>query len=157
MVTGSRIMSPAEIARARRGDWNACTVDDPAHRLDGCKRLVDPAAKGNAGRAAARVADGLTLAWDGDMDGAIAAFGAAIDIEPRLAIAYLNRGLAYQRNDDSARALADFDKAVRYAPLAARGYFHRSLALRLKGDARRAAADESRAIELDSRYEALFD
>ncbi len=76
---------------------------------------------------------------------------------PGWPLAYLNRGLAYRREGEDARALADFDKAVRYAPLAARGYYHRSVALRRQGDARRAGADERRAVELDSRYEALFD
>ncbi len=154
VVTGSRITRPA---LAWRGDWNACTVNDPSRSLEGCRRLVDPAAKGTAGRAAARVADGLARAWQGDMDGAVAAFGAAIEIDPRMAFAYLNRGLAYQRNGETGRAIADFNQAVRHAPSQARGYYHRSVALREAGDARRAAADETRAVDLDSRYEALFD
>jgi len=157
VVSGSRRRSPAEAARARRGDWNACTVDDPDRSLDGCKRLINPAEKGAAERAAAHVSDGLALAWDGDNDGAIEAFGAAIALDPRMAFAYLNRGLAYRQQGEAARAMADFDKAVRYAPSQARGYYHRSIALREKGDKRRAAADESRAVELDSRYESLFD
>lgn len=149
VVTGSAIRAPV-----RRGDWNACTVNDPRRSLDRCKGLVDPAAKGAAGRAAAHVADGLSLAWQGDYDGAIAAFDQAIVLQPRLAFAYLNRGLAQQRNGDLDRAIADLDRAVRYAPNA-RGYYNRGQLFCQRGDTRRATLDEARAVELDSRYEAV--
>ena len=150
VVTGSATRLPA-----RRGDWNACTVNDPNRDLSGCRRLVDPGAKGPAGRAAARLADGLSLAWQGDYDGAITAFDQAIELQPRLSFAYLNRGLTYQRRGEIDRAIADLDRAVRYAPNAARGYYNRSLLLRQRGDTRRASADEGRAIDLDARYDAV--
>jgi hypothetical protein len=149
VVTGSAIRAPV-----RRGDWNACTVNDPGRSLTRCKGLVDPAAKGPAGRAAAHVADGLSLAWQGDYDRAIAAFDQAIALQPRLAFAYLNRGLARQRNGDLGRAIADLDQAVRNAPNA-RGYYNRGQLFRQRGDTRRAALDEARAVELDARYEAV--
>jgi tetratricopeptide (TPR) repeat protein len=148
MVTGSRVNPKA----ARRGDWNACTVDDPRRSLDACRRLADPAARGAAGRANARLSSGLALAWEGDFEGAIAAFGQAIEIAPRSSSAYLNRGLARRRGGDLDGALADLDRAVRYAPSAARTYYNRSLVLRQKGDVRRARADEARAVELDEDY-----
>jgi len=152
VATGARKSS----AQAdERGDWNACTVDDPSRSLGRCRDLVDPAAKDAAGQAAAHVADGLSLAWKGELDRAIRAFGRAIEIAPQSSFAYLNRGLAYRRSGDPDRALADLDRAVRYAPRAARGYYHRSLLLRQQGDIRRAQADENRAINLDRRYAAI--
>jgi hypothetical protein len=154
IVTGSRTGSAALY---RRGDWNACTVADPAQSLDGCKRLVDPGAKGATGRADARLATGLSLAWEGDMEGAIAAFDQAIALRPGFAFAYLNRGIAYQRNGDLDRALLDLNRSIRYAPDAARGYLHRSLILREKGDRRRAQADAARAIQIDFRYRAVLE
>ena len=152
VVTGIRA-SPQKAAG--RGDWNACTLNDPKRDLSGCGSLINPGAKGSAGQAAARVADGLSLGWRGDMDGAISAFDQAISLQPRLSIAYLNRGLAWQRKGDLGRAIADLDLAVRYAPGAARGYYNRSLVLRDQGDARRASADEARAVDLDPDYEAV--
>jgi hypothetical protein len=152
VVTGSRRTGRKP---AGRGDWNACTVNDPVQSLSGCRKLVDPGAKGPAGRAAARVADGLSLAWQGDFDGAIAAFDQAIDIAPRSSFAYLNRGLAHQRRGELDRAIADLDQAVRYAPGAARGYYNRSVLLHQRGDARHAAVDEDRAVDIDTRYEAV--
>lgn len=139
-----------------RGDWNACTVNDPVHRLDACRKLFDPGAPGPAGRAAAHLADGLALAWAGDLDGAIARFDQAVAQSPRLAFAYLNRGLAYERKGDVAKAMADLDRAVRHAPGAARNYYNRSLLLRRLGDDVRADADADRAIELDARYRAVI-
>jgi tetratricopeptide (TPR) repeat protein len=147
-VTGSRV-------GAMRGDWNECTVDDPGRSLAGCRHLIDPAAKGVGGRAAAHLADGLTLAWRGELDAAITAFDRAIEIAPRSSIAYLNRGLAHRRNGDTDRALTDLDRAVRNAPRSARAYYNRSLVLRQQGADSRAEADEKRAVTLDPRYLAV--
>jgi hypothetical protein len=155
IITASRSTRPA--ASYRRGDWNACTVNDPGETLDGCKRLVDPGAKGAAGQAAAHVSEGLSRAWHSDLDGAVSEFDAAIALQPRLAIAYLNRGLAYQRLGEPDRALADLNRAVRYAPYAARNYYARSLYFRQKGDIDRARADEERAAERDARYRAVVE
>ena len=173
MVSGSRIAAPAlapsadalaaegaivatgSRAAAPRGDWNQCTVDDPGRSLAGCRHLVDPAATGAAGRAAAHLADGLTLAWQGELADAITAFDRAIAIAPRYSFAYLNRGLAHRRNGDLDRALADLNRAVRSAPRSARAYYNRSLVLRQQGAKARAQADEKRAVALDSRYAAV--
>jgi tetratricopeptide (TPR) repeat protein len=134
-----------------RGDWNACTVNDPRQSLAGCARLVRPSEKSAVGRADADVADGLARAWRGDIRGAITAFDRAIEAAPRHGFAYLNRGLAYQRLGDLQRALADLNHAVRYSPNA-RSYYNRSLLLRQQGNVRGARNDEQRAIELDPRY-----
>jgi tetratricopeptide (TPR) repeat protein len=135
------VVTAAKRESIRRGDWNACTVDDPARSLANCRR-----------QASGQIADGLSLAWEGDTDGAIAAFDQAITRSPRSSAAYLNRGLAHRRNGDSDQALSDLDKAVRYAPEAARAYYSRSLVLRDRGENRRADADQNRAILLDPRY-----
>lgn len=155
VVSGARSASPRAVSR--RGDWNACTVDDPEQNLRSCRRLVNPAAKGSAGAAAAHVADGLALGWRRDWERAIGAFDQAIALDPDMAFAYLNRGLAYQHKGDLARAAADLDQAVRHAPRAARGYYHRSIIRRLRGDARGAEADAERAGDLDPRYDAVPD
>jgi tetratricopeptide (TPR) repeat protein len=153
VVTGTR--RTALTRTAGRGDWNACTVNDPDRSLSGCGKLVDPNAKGPAGRAAAHLAAGLSQAWQGDFDGAIVAFDQAIAIDPRSSFAYLNRGLAYQHEGEPDLALADLDRAVKYASGAARGYYNRAQLRRQRGDTRRAEADEDRAVNLDLRYQAV--
>ncbi len=149
---------PAAMARARTDDrstvdqaaWNACTINDPARSLSACRQLIKPGAKGSEGRAAAHLADGLSLAWQGDIDRAIAALDRAIAIAPKMSAAYLNRGLAYQRQGDTRRALSDLDQAVRLAPRMAQGYYSRSQVLRQRGDVARANADRARAMALDA-------
>ena len=134
--------------RVERGDWNACTVNDPRQSLKSCRGLGNARAKGTGGR----LAEGLDRAWKGDVDGAIAAFDQAIASTPRSATAYLNRGMAWQRAGNMNRALADLDQAIRLDPDAARGYYHRSVVLRRLGNVKRARQDERRAIQLDPDY-----
>jgi Tfp pilus assembly protein PilF len=147
VVTGSRVRRAAPAAAAFE---NSCTLDDPTHSLAACGRQVDPGRSGTAGRADARIADGLTRAWQGDLDGARAAFDQAIALDPHRPLAWLNRGLARQRSGDMDGALADLDRAVRLAPDDARTYHARAQLLRQRGDARRATTDERRAAELDA-------
>jgi len=152
VVTGSRVVARGT---PRRGDWNACTVNDPSRALSRCKKLAIGGAKAARAQADAHLSDGLERAWQGDLDGAITAFDEAIAVAPDLSVAYLNRGLAFDRQGDGARAIADLDRAIRHAPQSARAYYNRSLLLRKQGDTKRADADERRAINLDARYQAV--
>lgn len=149
VVTGTRVSKPP-----RRGDWNACTVNDPSRTLSKCKKLANKGAKDVRAQADAHLSDGLKHAWEGDLDEAIVAFDQAIAVAPDLSVAYLNRGLAYDRQGESTRAIADLDRAIRHAPGSARAYYNRSLILRKQGDTRRADVDERRAISLDDSYQA---
>lgn len=161
VVTGSRAslgysrVAPAE--PRRQINWNPCTVDASEHSMAECGALIDPGAEGDKGRAAARVADGLAQAWRGDLSGAIDDFSAAIKSQPRLAIAYLNRGLTYRRLGDKRRALADLNKAVRLAPRMAQAYYNRALIRRDAGDTGGADADFERAGEIDATYRPSLD
>lgn len=149
VVTGTRVSKPP-----RRGDWNACTVNDPSRTLSKCKKLANKGAKDVRAQADAHLSDGLKHAWEGDLDEAIVAFDQAIAVAPDLSVAYLNRGLAYDRQGESTRAIADLDRAIQHAPRSARAYYNRSLILRKQGDTRRADVDERRAISLDDSYQA---
>lgn len=158
-VGGEVIVTGTRIARSKpvgRGDWNACTVNDPGRALSRCSKLAGKAAKSVRGEADAQLSEGLKQAWAGNTDDAIAAFDAAIALAPDLAVAYLNRGLAYDRQGDSEQALADLDRAVRLSPKSARTYYNRSVLLRKYGNDKRAAADEQQAINLDPRYQAIL-
>ncbi len=151
VVTGTRLPR-ARSKAARRGDWNACTVEDPQQSLSDCKRLVNPDRKGISGAAAKKLAEGLERAWQGDLSGAIAAMDEALALKPKFAFAYLNRGIAHAREGDLDKAASDLDLAVRYAPHAARGYYHRSVVKRMRGDAPGAKEDAAQAEALDPRY-----
>ena len=153
VVTGARVGSAKS---DRRGDWNACTLNDPGRAVSKCRKLASRASKAVRGEADAQLSSGLEQAWKGNLAGAIAAFDQAIAVAPELSVAYLNRGLAYDRQGKSAAALSDLDKAVQYAPRSARAFYNRSVILRKQGDTRRAARDEERAISLDPDYQAVI-
>ena len=152
VVTGTRISARGAL---RRGDWNACTVNDPSRALARCKKLATEGTQAVRAQADALLSDGLERAWEGDLEGAIKAFDQTIAVAPDLSVAYLNRGLAYDRQGESKAAIADLDRAVRHAPQSARAYYNRSLLLRKQGDTKRADVDEQRAINLDARYQAV--
>jgi hypothetical protein len=164
VVTGTRVARPnlqsasplavveprtaAKAARAaaarppRRGDWNACTLDDPRRSLAGCRVPPD-------------TAGALEQAWKGDREGALRALDSAIAASPRSSQAYLNRALLRRRSGELEGALADLDRAVRFSPGAARYYYQRSLVRRQLGDSARARSDEARAVELDPSYSSV--
>lgn len=147
VVTSNRRTGPV-----RRGDWNACTINDPRQDLAACRRQLGRGARAPSGDAAARIADGLQQAWQGDLARAVGAFDQAIAADPKSSVARLNRGLAHARLGNLDRAIADLDEAVRQAPRMARNYYNRSLLLRQRGDERRARSDAQRAVDLDPSY-----
>jgi tetratricopeptide (TPR) repeat protein len=65
-----------------------------------------------------------------------------------LALAYYNRGLAYNQKGDPDRAIADFNKVIELNPNFAPAYGARGSAYETKGDPDRAIADYRKATEL---------
>ena len=86
-----------------------------------------------------------------DFDRAIADYDQAIKLDPKYALAYLNRGLLWQAKKDHDRAIADFDQAIRLAPDNAAAGNARGLIFDLKGEFDRAIADFDRAIALEPK------
>jgi tetratricopeptide (TPR) repeat protein len=72
------------------------------------------------------------------------------------AIAFNNRGFAYQDKKDFARAIADYTAALRLDPDMALVYLNRAFAYKEKGDFDRALADGDRALELDPENRLLL-
>src|SRR4029077_9527078 len=81
----------------------------------------------------------------GDHDGAIADYNRAIELNPKYAGAYNNRGLAKQARGlssclareakgDLDGAIADYDRAIELDPKLAISYHNRVLAQKAKGD-----------------------
>ena len=123
---------------------DACTIDDPRRQLDLCRDTIDPGRPGREGRAAARIADGLLRAWQGDLAGAVAAFDQAIAIAPGSSIAYLNRGLVRQRRGDLDGAIVDLDRAVANAPNSSQALDRQARMLLGRGDTTRAKSGPRR-------------
>jgi tetratricopeptide (TPR) repeat protein len=85
-----------------------------------------------------------------DLEGAIADFSRAININPEYADGYNNRGWAYYRQGEYETAIVDYTRAIELDPESAGAYIiSQGLARYAQGDLEGAIADFSRAIELD--------
>jgi Tetratricopeptide repeat len=153
VVTGSRRSRENPV---KRGDWNACTVNDPKRAPGRCRTLARKAPKAVRSQTEIHLSDGLKQAWNGDLDKAISAFDAAIALAPDLTAAYLNRGLVYDWQGKREAAIADLNRAVLLSPKLARVYYNRSVLLRKYGDSQSADDDEQQAINLDPLYHAIL-
>jgi len=87
----------------------------------------------------------------GDVDGAIADYTRALEIDPRFREAYSNRGLAWSRRADFEGAIADFTAALRIDPRYVDALLNRGAALCGRGDLRGALADADEALRLSPR------
>ncbi|MDO9530397.1 MAG: tetratricopeptide repeat protein [Syntrophales bacterium] len=83
---------------------------------------------------------------------AIVAFTKTLEITPRYAGAYYNRGTAWAMKGDYDRAIVDFNRALEIDPRCAKAYYNRGIAWADKGDFNRAIADYTKALEIDPRY-----
>lgn len=89
----------------------------------------------------------------GDHRGAIEDASRAIDLDPHMAEAYFNRGVAYGRLREWARAESDYAEALRLAPKLGNGMAHNNLGSALMAQGKLDAAIESfsKALELNPR------
>jgi tetratricopeptide (TPR) repeat protein len=92
--------------------------------------------------------------WEdaGDFDKTIADYTKAIEINPKDAIAFNNRGNAWYRKGDYDKAIADYTKAIEINPKDAIAYYNRGFAWDKKGYFDKAIADYTKAIEIDPKY-----
>jgi Zn-dependent membrane protease YugP/Flp pilus assembly protein TadD len=91
---------------------------------------------------------GNLLTAQGEIAKAIAAYSQAIRVDPRLVVAYVNRGRAYSligRLDD---ALADLNNAIRLCPTSAEAYGFRGSVRRCRKEYDAALADYDEAVRL---------
>jgi tetratricopeptide (TPR) repeat protein len=91
-----------------------------------------------------------------DYDRAIDRFGRSIEENPREAVAYSNRGIAYAAKGDHGRAVADFSQAIRLTPGLAAPHVHRGNAYAAQGEYGRAIADYTDALGIDPRLAAAY-
>jgi tetratricopeptide (TPR) repeat protein len=71
-----------------------------------------------------------------------------------LAVAYNNRGSAYDDNGIAANAMKDFNQAIKIKPGYAEAYYNRSFAYEKKGNLTKALVDIEKAVRLqpDDKY-----
>jgi tetratricopeptide (TPR) repeat protein len=85
----------------------------------------------------------------GDLDGAIAEYHKAIEIDPGLDLAHNNLGATLRRKGDLDRAIAKFKTAIALAPRYALAHYNLGSALHEKRDLDGAIAAYQKAIEFD--------
>ncbi len=77
------------------------------------------------------------------------AFTKAIELDPKYAVAYCDRGYAYFILGDNQQAIKDYDRAIQLNPQAAIFYYYRGVYYGKLGNYQQAIRDYDRAIELD--------
>jgi tetratricopeptide (TPR) repeat protein len=96
-------------------------------------------------------ADDRSVCGQGTGDEAIAACTRYLTLNPNDAVAYDNRGYAYNGKGDYDRAIADFDQAIRLNPKDAHAYSDRGAIYNKKGEYDRAISDLDQAIRFDPK------
>ena len=132
---------------ANDSDWAECGRAD-ARAIAACTRIIQSGDEDQTNLGTAYNNRGVGYASINQLDGAMADYNIAIELNPGLAEAYTNRGLAYG-NDDYERAIVDFNRTIRLKPTYATAYAGRCGAYVNKGDLDRAIADCSIALQLE--------
>src|SRR5262245_21698212 len=88
---------------------------------------------------------------------AIADYGQAIERDPKRAMSYNNRGLAFAAKGDFDKALADFSEAVKLNPEFAEAFLNRATVYRAKDDLEHARQDLETALRLNPQLASAKD
>ena len=95
--------------------------------------------------------DTRAITWieKGNFDKALADFNKVVELYPKNALAYINRGSLRLDRDEIGKALEDFNQAIELAPRYALAYIGRGDASFKRNEFDEAIVDYDRAIELD--------
>jgi tetratricopeptide (TPR) repeat protein len=110
-------------------------------------------ARSSQERAIEAVNQGVETAAREDFDQAVSHFSEAIRLNPGLAEAYYNRGLAFGRKGALDEEIADYTDAIRLKPDFAGAYHNRGVAYEEKGEKSRAEEDFVQAERLGYKAE----
>jgi len=95
--------------------------------------------------------EGSTKQNQGDLDGAFADYSRAIQLDPKFALAFYNRGLIWETRNNVEEAIADYDQSLDLNPQLASAYYHRGSVKMEKSDLDGAIADYTRALDLNPK------
>ena len=87
----------------------------------------------------------------GDIDGAMADYNKAIQLDPQYLAAYLSRGFTRESRRDLDGAMADYNRAIEINPRYALAYSYRGSLRDSRDDHNGAMADFTKIIEIDPR------
>jgi tetratricopeptide (TPR) repeat protein len=129
-----------------------------AGRYDAALQQLEGARSSGASPAGVENLRGLSFLLAGDLPKALLSFDRALELEPGMAEARLNRGIALLRAEQPAKATADLEKlaADESSPLRADAAYHNAIALDRLGLAADAERWLERAQQLDPRLDAAL-
>jgi tetratricopeptide (TPR) repeat protein len=84
----------------------------------------------------------------GKSDLALSDYNQALNINPRLALAYSNRGVLYRQQGKSDLALSDYNQALNINPRLAEAYYNRGVLYYYRLEREKAIRDLRQAAEL---------
>jgi|GEM_PF-1069031 len=102
------------------------------------------------------LAEGKDAFEKGDWDAAIVAFSQVLNIDPKQAIAYYDRGMAKSNKGELNGAISDFSQAISLDPKMTEAYFSRGEAKAMQKDVDAAIADYTQAINIDPKMAIAF-
>jgi tetratricopeptide (TPR) repeat protein len=86
----------------------------------------------------------------------ISDFTQALEINPRLAMAFYNRGTAYGKKGQYDQAISDFNKALEINPRYAEAYYSRGIAYYFKREYGKSWEDVGKAQSLGYQIDPKF-
>ncbi|MGB8689603.1 MAG: tetratricopeptide repeat-containing serine protease family protein [Microcoleus sp.] len=95
---------------------------------------------------------GVNRFYQGDFQGAIAAYDRAIQLNPNYAAAYFNRAETLLNSEDSKRALEDLNQGLRISPNNVEALLIRGSARQQLGDDQGATDDWNQVVRINPRY-----
>jgi len=129
---------------------------DAAGAAEDLKHTGQPESEESQPRSDQTVADlvnrGIENGKKGDLDGALADFDRAIELNPKDDAAYYNRAQAKRLKKDAAGAIADYTRAIELGSKNPAAYNNRGNARAENNDPAGAIADYTHAIELKPDY-----
>jgi tetratricopeptide (TPR) repeat protein len=133
-----------------------CQKGDGDPAIAACGRAI--ASGRSTGTALAQLYNsrGGLLFDNNQFDASMADLDQAIRLDPKLDLAYLNRGYTDRAKKDDQRAIADFSEFIRLAPGKSIGYDLRGTVYLANQDYDHALADFDQAIKLDPKSAALW-
>ncbi len=88
----------------------------------------------------------------GDYEQAIAEYAQAIELNPKLVMAYFNRAASYSELEMYEKAIADYSQVIELDPQDTQAYFQRATLLYDTGHPNKALDDLNQTLEIDPEY-----
>jgi lipoprotein NlpI len=143
------VAAPGFVSRADAAD--ACGKASGDTAIAACSRVIDNHKASAKTRALAYKNRGNAYSNKSDLDRAIADYGEAIKLDPKLAAAYADRCGTYTTKGNDDLAMTDCNQAIQLDPKLALAYLNRGYLYDIADDLDRSIADDSEAIRLDPK------